>query len=179
MPRMIGNESYKPIVKVKKIINSTLSTVFDHDFGQYFICFITVSRLVPAFWSKKQSSNIIQFSIRSVASTNLSTVGLALPAEVAVPFGIGSKCHISFRPFPKFIELFTVIQLYTNHHAVRHPFGAHIVVASIQNKGCTIRDLVINRFFIIGFITVQIWRCKEMLPYLLEPFINLLLVLPQ
>ncbi len=156
------------VVAVVQIVYARRISVFVHDFVQDAVCLFCIAWFVPAFCCEKQSSDKIQFSVGCVAAACFSAVGPALPAEISVPRRSCFISHVAFGPFPQFVELLAPVKLYAYHHAVRHAFGAHVVVARVHYKCCPVGVLIVDGAFAVRFVAAQVARSEKMVPYLVK-----------
>ena len=68
-----------------------------------------IFRRVPSLAGKQKGCYEVKFAVRCVALTYVLAVGVALPAEVAVPRRVGTVCHVLFAPVPQFVELLAMV----------------------------------------------------------------------
>ena len=66
-----------------------------------------------------------------------------MPGKVAFVKAV-SLIHVFLRPRPQAIEFCLLVQLYGDHHAIRHAFSADIVVADVFHIGHIVADWIIH-----------------------------------
>ena len=102
------------------------------------LCVLHVLSVVPAVGRKQKRHHEVDFAVGSVAPVAYGTVAVRLPREIAASTRGRIAPHVFFGPVPELAELFLVVGLHGNHHAVAHALGADVVVVYIDNVAAVV-----------------------------------------
>ena len=102
------------------------------------LCVLHVVRVVPAVGRKQKRHHEVDFAVGSVAPVAHGTVAVRLPREIAGTTRGRIAPHVFLGPVPEFAELFLVVGLHGNHHAVAHAFGTDVVVVDIDDVAAVV-----------------------------------------
>jgi hypothetical protein len=87
-----------------------------------------------------------------------------MPREVARILTAGVP-HVGFCPLPETVELFLLIQLNGDHHAIRHAFRTDIPIVDIEDVCHIVANRIVNPFRIVVAI-------KQRLPDFIDARLN-------
>ena len=99
--------------------------------------------ITPAVGSKDEGGDEIQLTIAGSTWRITCTVGTATPCKIALTDAV-LVLHILLSPAPQTVENIFLVELYGNHHAIRHTFGTRIMILDIRHIAHGVADLEIH-----------------------------------
>ena len=133
MHLLIGHEGDKACGIVKEVVDARFRAVLRCYFVKNLVCFGCILWITPFLGCEEERCDKIDLSIGGIALSDLCSIECALPAEVAIPWAVCRVCHVGLGPSPEFVEHLTLVELQTDHHAIRHTFSADIITAGIYD----------------------------------------------
>ena len=81
--------------------------------------------------------------------------------------------HVRLGPFPQLVELLLLVHLHADHHAVRLPLGAHIVVVDVEDICLVGAYLVIDALAVLAAVSTV----EQLVPQPVQAFVDLRLAI--